>query len=149
MTTADPTSEPVRWAAVEHVFRIRPSAAAPVMARRWVRWVCAERDLPAPIERSLAFIAGELVAMSVRQVRAPLDLGVTVEEDRVIVRVLNRSAHPPARDRAGASSSRSLQLVECVADAWGDDDTEDGHVMWAAVGRPRGRRAARALTSTT
>jgi hypothetical protein len=150
MTVASPAPAPGGAASVGHIFRLRPSAAAPALARSWIRWVCAENELPPPIERTLVFVAGELVAMSVRQVRAPLHLSVAVEEDRIVVRVLIRSARRPERVQADAvSASRGLQLVECVADACGDLETEYGYEMWATVGRRRGRRATRVLASTT
>jgi hypothetical protein len=98
----------------------------------------------------LVFTAGELVAMSVRQFRTPLHLSVGVEEDRVVVRVLIRRIHGPERVGADAGSAgHGFQLVECVADACGELDTEYGHEMWATVGRRRGRRASQVLTSMT
>ncbi len=121
-----------------------------MLAREWIRWVCSENELAPPIERTLAFIAGELVAMSVRQVRSPLHLSVGVDEDRIIVRVLIRTVHRPVGAQADAvSAARGFQLVECVADSCGEFDTEYGHELWAAVGRPRGRRASQVLTSMT
>ncbi len=104
--------------------------------------------MPLPAERALVFITGEFVAVSVRQVRAPLDLGLSVTPDRVSIRVLNRSAHRSARVHAGAAVGRHLPLVDCVADAWGDVDTEDGQLMWATVVRPRSRRRAARLVAS-
>lgn len=113
-----------------------PSAGAPSQARHRVRWVCAAHDLLDRVVRDAAFVAGELVAISVRQVHAPLILDITVEQDNVRIRIRDLGGGQFARSRPDVvGTDRSLQLVQCVAESWGVSETADGREMWAAVAR--------------
>ena len=116
--------------------RLRSSGAAPSLARNRARWVCATHDLAEHIVRDVAFVAGELVAISVRQVHGPLDLEVVVREDAVMVRVHDLGAGRSARSRPdGVGTTRSMQLIRCVAQSWGVSEDADRREMWAAIAR--------------
>jgi hypothetical protein len=121
--------------------RLRPTIAAPSLARNRARWVCDGRGLGDDLVRDVAFIAGELVAISVRQVRAPLDLDICIEQTSITIRVHDLGAGPFARSRPnGVGTTRSMQLVQCVAQSWGVSVINDGRQMWAVLCYPRGGR---------
>jgi hypothetical protein len=119
---------------VEPVVRLRANAAAPTLARQRVRWICLSHDLPDDLVRAIAFIAGELVAISVRQVRAPLELHVAFGHDAVMIRVRDLGTGKSAHSRPNTvGTSRGLQLIRCIAQSSGISFIEDRREMWATV----------------
>lgn len=114
--------------------RLRPSSAAPSLARNHVRWICTNRDLPDAVVRDIAFIAGELVAISVRQVHAPLDLVICIGQTNATIQVHDLGAGKNARSRPnGVGTNRSLRLVQGVAQSLRVSITEDRREVWATV----------------
>lgn len=114
--------------------RLRPSVAAPSLARNHVRWACATHQLPEHVVRDAAFVAGELVALSVRQLRAPLDFDISVGPDDVTVRIRDLGATWFGRSRPDdVGTGRALQLVACVSQLWGVSITPAGRQMWASI----------------
>jgi hypothetical protein len=91
------------------------------------------------VARDVAFIAGELVAISVRETQAPLEFDVCVGWNNVTVRIRDLGGGRLARSRPnGVGTNRSLQLVQCVSQSWGVCVTADGREMWAVIAlRPR------------
>jgi hypothetical protein len=141
-TSATPPSRPSRrrkttpWhdPDFETSIRLRPSIAAPSLARNYARSVCAQRGLNDDFVRDVVFVAGELVAVSIRQVRAPLDLEISISQTTVTLRVRDPGAGLLARSRPDeAGTSRSLQLVQCLAQDWGVSAAEDGRQLWASL----------------
>jgi|SRR5579859_6135786 len=126
---------------VQISIRLRPRIVAPSLARNRARWLCARRSLTPEVVRDVVFIAGELVAISVRQVHAPLDLDIRIAQATVTVRVHDLGAGRFAQSTPnGVGTSQSLQLIRCVAQSWGVSVTEDGRELWASVVFGRARR---------
>jgi len=104
-------------------------------ARRFV----AERlpELDDDTVSSLMLLTSELVTNAVIHARTPIELGVTVSRDSVLVTVhdldLARSAQQPYSDRDGG---RGLGLVEALADDFAIDRHDgDGKTAWFRVAR--------------
>lgn len=131
---------PGKVPALETSIRLQPGVAAPRVARSRARRVCARYALLEHVVRDVEFIAGELVAISVRQTRAPLDFDVRVGGNSVTVRIRDLGGGRFARSRPdGVGTNRSLQLVQCVSQSSGVCVTADGREMWAVI--PLGPRS--------
>jgi anti-sigma regulatory factor (Ser/Thr protein kinase) len=110
-------------------------------ARRFVR----ERlpQLPDDLVDTLLLMTSELVTNAVIHARTPIELGVTVSRDNVLVTVhdqdLARPAQLPATDRDGG---RGLDLVDALSERFAVDRHDgDGKTVWFRVPRHAGAAA--------
>ncbi|HWH28611.1 MAG TPA: ATP-binding protein [Mycobacteriales bacterium] len=112
-------------------------------ARRFVRQRLPEQLADDLVESTL-LMTSELVTNAVIHARTPIELGVTVSRDSVLVTVhdldLARAGQQPYSDRDGG---RGLDLVRALAEASAvqrhtEDGRADGKTAWFRVRRADG-----------
>ena len=114
--------EPILTSRSEAV-RLRPEAAAPGQARRFVRsLVCEGRDV-------VELLVSELVTNAVQHAHGQIGVSVCVVGDRSRVEVSDMSPTVPGPGTCG----RGLRLVGLLADRWGVDRRSQGKAVWFEV----------------
>ena len=101
-------------------------------------------DLPVETEDALVLLTSELVTNAILHARTPLELGITVAEDSVLVTVhdldLMRSEQVPY---AGREGGWGLGLVEALAEeAQMTPDPDGGKTAWFRLSRGPARVVA-------
>lgn len=115
--------------------RLAPRSSAPRFARKLVRDICVESGLPDSVVDAAALVAGELVTISVHQVRSPLDVVVLVDADEVTVQVRDIGAMPPYGTGHGSTPRRCWAMVGRLGRSSGYRETALGREMWASFPR--------------
>ena len=104
-------------------------------ARRFV----AERlpDLPAEVVDALLLMTSELVTHAVLHARTPIELGITVSRESVLVTVHDLDlARPSQQPYAGREGGWGLGLVAALAQGSAmDSDPEGGKTAWFRLAR--------------
>ncbi|MFF9758686.1 ATP-binding protein [Streptomyces caelestis] len=120
-------------------FRVPSDTGAVSSARRRVVAIVRDWDLPlveGTVE-ALELLAGEVIANAV--VHTGEDCQVTVSWDGTCVRLEaedTKGGHLPGWAPAGldGESGRGLQLIDCLAQAWGCRPTTGGKTVWFEIG---------------
>jgi anti-sigma regulatory factor (Ser/Thr protein kinase) len=119
---------------------LEPSPTAPRQARAFVQTNAPPLD-GGQLE-VLLVLTSELVTNAVLHARTPLEVGVTVAEQLVVVSVSDLAAEAPqASDFSDRrESGRGLVLVEGLADDWGVVPAEHrpGKAVWFSLRREEG-----------
>lgn len=104
-------------------------------ARRFV--ADAVVDVPREISETIALIASELAANSVRHAASAFEIRVEQLPDRVHIEVEDDGDGQPVVKSPGLSdtSGRGLQIVQALADAWGVIPKQEspGKTVWATI----------------
>ncbi|MFL6161082.1 MAG: hypothetical protein ACJ74U_02520 [Jatrophihabitantaceae bacterium] len=111
---------------------LRPGKHAPLAARRFVRSICSQQALPARVTDNAAFVAGELVLISVIQSRSVVALAVGLDGTDVILRLRDRSTTWPMR--RGLGSVDRGEVVHRLSRSWGFACDGYGREIWAVIG---------------
>lgn len=126
-----------RWPAPRRLQgHLLPVADAPRQARDLVGRAAAVWRLPADPAQVAQVIVTELVTNGVRHAGTPMDISVVLRDEYLHLAVRDREPNPPRRRTIMAERDdhgRGLQLVDCLAAAWGCVPTPDGKVVWATV----------------
>jgi anti-sigma regulatory factor (Ser/Thr protein kinase) len=143
-TGLDRSGDPVRIerglpSRVGGAIRSRPRShyRAPVLARRFVRQVCAEQHVTSAITDDAALLGGELVANSVRDRARFVDVAVRLDEDTITVTV--RDDGHVARlvsQLEGSATTRTFDLVRRLAQSWGVSADRYGQEFWFTLRQP-------------
>ena len=113
--------------------RLRPSPAAPQLARFRVRSACAQAGFSAALVHASAIVVGELVRLRLRHSRAAVDLAISIDDAGVEIRVRdveNDQRRPQGHD-AGVGTHRSIELVRRLSSSWGLEQTATQRSIWA------------------
>lgn len=116
---------------------LTPVPSAPGEARRFVRATANVFDDDRL--HDLLVLTSELVTNAVLHARTPVEVGVTVTEDAVLICVADGAKGTP-QDREqsdGHESGRGIMLVKVIADEWGvlPHETREGKAVWFLLRR--------------
>ena len=126
-----------------HVDLVPTPAAAP-RGRMFVR-EHLENVLPSSVLSDVLLLTSELVTNAVLHARTDVHLGVTYDENNVLVSIKDQSVatpQPRARNAEGlaqlAESGRGMTLIAAIADdfGWARLSAPPGKVMWFTVAIP-------------
>ena len=124
----------------QHI-HLTPVPTAAREARRFVRSTATVLDDDRLDD--LLILTSEIVTNAVLHARTPLELGVTVTDDAVLVCVADGADGTPAhQDQSyGRESGRGIMLVRELADDWGvlPHDTRQGKAVWFLFRRLGGK----------
>jgi hypothetical protein len=120
---------------------LRPKATAPRVARRLVRDLARGSALPERVVEDAAFVLGELVTTSLRQVGHATHVSVELDATQITVRVHDDGSAQTVREDHGAGATRRWEVVKRLATSWGYADDGDRRELWATI------RAERALVA--
>jgi anti-sigma regulatory factor (Ser/Thr protein kinase) len=114
---------------------LQPQPTAAGEARRFVRSTANTLD-PEQLDDVLV-LTSELVTNAVLHARTPLELGVTLTDDAVLICVGDGIATAPELQDSGEGqeNGRGIMLVRALADDWGvlPNETRQGKVVWFLV----------------
>lgn len=111
---------------------LRPRAMSPRLARKLVRELASGSSLPARVVDDAAFIVGELVVTSIREVHRSATVAVELDDRHVTVRVYDRGSAPgTAVSRGGAA--RRWEVVRRLATSWGYTHDGTQRELWATI----------------
>lgn len=117
--------------AVRRHLSLDPVPPSVGVARRFVREVLA--DAPRDELDAALLMASELVTNAILHARTPVELGVVVDDNRLLLCVGDRLPGGPltprshSRDRPGG---RGLALVADLSEHWGTASTSGGKTVW-------------------
>jgi anti-sigma regulatory factor (Ser/Thr protein kinase) len=112
----------------------RPRSTAPRVARRMLRELARQSQLPARVVDDAAFVLGELVTMSLDQVGSRVAVLVVLDDHEITVRVRDGGTDARAlRHDHTAGAIRRWDVVKRLAASWGY--TRDGvhRELWATL----------------
>jgi hypothetical protein len=112
---------------------LRPKPTAPRVARRLVRDLARGSALPERVVDNAAFVLGELVTTSLRQVGHPALVSVMLDDTQITVRVHDDGSERTVRDDRGAGANRSWEVVKRLATSWGYSDDGARRELWATI----------------
>jgi hypothetical protein len=127
-------TQPAEVAFTEMVL-LRWGRLAPRSARRFVRQACTRGAVAARVADNAVLVAGELVAISVKQTRSSVELKVEIRDGSVTVSVHDESdLFPfPLRAQGPAGHYRSTDIVHRLSCSWGFVRDKTRRVVWAMV----------------
>lgn len=108
--------------------------ASAVLARQFVREVCAEWPVEPEIEKVVC-VASELVENTVRHAGTPMQLRLDLRDRLLTVAVRDGSPHQAVirQSPSGMPTGLGLHLVSHLSKTWGcTPDSRGGKVVWAA-----------------
>jgi anti-sigma regulatory factor (Ser/Thr protein kinase) len=128
-----PPLDPSPQALSRHI-ALDPVPPSVAVARSFLRQVLAEADGDADRRDSALLLASELVTNAILHARTAVQLGVVVDDGRVLVCVGDRLAgageitpRGHSQDRPGG---RGLALVADLSDDWGTESYSGGKTVW-------------------
>ncbi|MDX1890786.1 hypothetical protein [Mycolicibacterium sp. 050158] len=115
-------------------YRLRPTAFAPRIARRFVYELGDDAGLPDDVVDDAAFVVGEFVVESIRQTHGELEVTVDVADSHITVRVRDgrTGIHRPG-DVVREAPARSSATVRRLATSWGCCRQPSGWEVWAVL----------------
>lgn len=114
--------------------RVDPDPSAIAEVRRFVEQCCEDWDV-AQTSDVAVLLASELATNAVRYARTPVVVWLGHRPDRLVLSVGDAShdsatvRHPGELDEGG----RGLELVDALADRWGERDVPTGKLVWAEI----------------
>jgi hypothetical protein len=112
---------------------LRPSAAAPQLARFRVRSTCAQAGFSTTLVHEAAIVVGELVRLCLRHSRDAIDLAISISDAGVELRVrsVKTTQHASHTRYVGVGTNRSIELVRRLSNSWGLEQTATERSLWA------------------
>ncbi|HVW79509.1 MAG TPA: ATP-binding protein [Mycobacteriales bacterium] len=122
---------------------VGPGADGARAARRLVS--DALRKLPAELVADAEIVVTELVTNAMLHAAPPISVRVSGRRDRVRIEVRDCGRDVPLRLQRSQEgmTGRGIAVVESLSTAWGVEQSGNGKLVWAELGKPR-RRVARA-----
>lgn len=123
-----PSTGLLRWIDVE------PSAESVAVVRGFVAEVCAQWHLNATSDVAV-LLASELATNAVRHARTPVTVWLARRPDRLVLSVEDSSTAQTARRSVDDldDSGRGLQIVDALAERWGQKEVPAGKLVWAEI----------------
>ncbi|MFG2605957.1 ATP-binding protein [Streptomyces sp. NPDC048514] len=92
-----------------------------------------------------ALLVSELVTNALRHTRGPLRLNLRLRQNRLLCEVEDTETLGPVRNAADpdAEGGRGIELLDLLADAWGNTRTATGKTMWFVLQAEDRNRTAR------
>lgn len=111
-------------------FTLPPDTESPRRARRLVQRALP-RD-PSEVVEVVTLLVSEVVTNAVLHAGTEVRLRIGHQGNAVRVEVTDGSTHPTIRRHFSdqAATGRGLQLVDELADAWGQQPCRDGKTVW-------------------
>lgn len=109
-----------------------PESVAAV--REFVAGCCSDWGLDAAVDVAV-LLASELATNAVRYARTPVTVWLAQRPDRIVLSVEDASPEPATVRHPGAleEGGRGLELVEALADGWGERGRGNGKLVWAEI----------------
>ena len=125
-------ADPLRWLQVD------PDPEAVHDVRAFVQKCCEDWQLPASCDVAV-LLASELATNAVRYARTPLTVWLGHRSDRLVLSVEDASATVATQRQPDVweESGRGLQLVDALADRWGERELAGGKLVWAEIATSR------------
>jgi hypothetical protein len=121
---------------------LRPRASAPRLARRLVRDLARGSGLPDRVVDDAAFVLGELVTTSLRQVGGPTTVVIVLDATGITVRVHDDGSDETVREDHSTGAARRWDVVKRLASSWGYSGDGGRRELWATIRTERGLVAA-------
>lgn len=111
---------------------LRPRGVSPRLARRLVRELASGSSLPTHVVDDAAFIVGELVTSSIREVHRTAVVTVELDDSYITVRVHDDGGDPLVSARSGGAMRR-WEVVRRLATSWGYARDGEQRELWATI----------------
>jgi hypothetical protein len=105
---------------------------SPRLARKLVRDLASGSSLPARVVDDAAFIVGELVVTSIREVHRSATVAVELDDRHVTVRVYDRGGAPAMTVLRGGAARR-WDVIRRLATSWGYTHDGTQRELWATI----------------
>lgn len=114
--------------------RLEPVPEAVGEVRAFVAACCADWGLSKSADVAV-LLASELATNAVRYARTPVTVWLGRKPDRLVLSVEDESPESavPQPGRVLDESGRGLQLVDALAERWGEAELDKGKRVWAEI----------------
>lgn len=118
--------------------QVMPEAESVKEVRRFVEQCCADWGITSATDVAV-LLASELATNAVRYARTPVVVWLGHRPDRLVLSVEDAShesataLHPGALEEGG----RGLELVDALAERWGELEVPTGKRVWAEIATAR------------
>ena len=117
---------------------VQPDPEAIGEVRSFVAEVCREWGLETSSDTAV-LLASELATNAVRYARTPVIVWLGRRPDRIVLSVEDASPESAVRRSAGSldEGGRGLQIVDALAQRWGEKEVPRGKLVWAELATGR------------
>lgn len=121
-------------ASILRSLRVSPDPESIKAVRAFVEQCCADWGVEASTDVAV-LLASELATNAVRFARTPLVVWLGHRSDRIVLSVEDASPAPATARQAEAmeEGGRGLELVDALAQRWGERDLPSGKIVWAEI----------------